>query len=84
MNNPDEYVKKANKKEARVLLKQKREGIKECNRILKLLKRRRFAFKKERDFIERRMIPYITRMKWTPGSYKNMLAIWEEKAKCMI
>ena len=81
MNQVDEYVKKVNKREARILLKQKREGIKECNRILKLLKRRRFAFKKERDFIERRMIPYITRMKWMPGSYKHMLDAWEGRYK---
>ena len=79
MNWANEYVKKANRKEARILLKQKKEGIGECNRILKLLRRRRFAFKKERDFIERRMISYITRMKWMPGSFSHMLDAWENR-----
>jgi hypothetical protein len=79
MFNPDEYIKKINKREVNILSKQKREGIKECNRILKLLRRKRFAFKKERDFIERRMIPYITRMKWMPGSYGHMLEAWENR-----
>ena len=79
MFNPDEYVKKVNKKEVNVLLRQKKEGIKECSRILKLLKKRRFAFKKERDLIERRMISYITRMKWMPGSFKHMLDTWENR-----
>lgn len=77
MFNPDEYIKKVNKKEARMLSRQKKAGIKECNRIFKLLKRRRFAFKKERDYIERVMIPYVNRMKWMPGSFKHMLETWE-------
>lgn len=77
MFNPDEYVKRANKREVNVLLKQKKEGIEECKRILKLLKRKRFAFRKEREYIERRMIPYISKMKFMPGSYKHMLDAWE-------
>lgn len=77
MNNIDEYVKKINKREVSMLLKQKREGIKECNRILKLLKRKRFALKKEREYVERIMIPYITRMKWMPTSYRRILDAWE-------
>lgn len=76
-NEMDEYVLKANKREERKLNKQKREAIRECRRVLHLLGKKR-AFKKEGEFIEKKMIPYIGRMKWMPWSFKNMLEMWSE------
>lgn len=77
MDEFDEYISKANKREERKLNKQRRTAIAECRRVLHLLGKKR-TFKKEREFIEKKMIPYIGRMKFMPWSFKNMLEMWSE------
>ena len=75
----DEYVAVANKKEEKELNKQGSEGVRECRRILKILRRKKRVFRKEMKTIENKIIPYTKRMKWTPLSYRHMLAGWEYK-----
>lgn len=82
MSNLDEldgYVLKANKREEKKLNKQRNEGIKECRRVHKLLNKR--TFKKEREFIEKKMIVYIAKMKWIPWSYRRFLDAWQDRHK---
>ncbi len=75
----DEYVLKVNKREENKLTKQKREGIAECRRVLKLLKKKPITFNKEIKMIDKRMIPYITRQKWMPPSYRRFLDMWQDR-----
>jgi hypothetical protein len=75
----DRYVLRANNKEERKLNKQKREGIKECRQVHKLLQKRKIRFRREIKYIEDKMIPYIGRMKWMPWSYRRFLNMWQEK-----
>ena len=75
----DKYAAKADRKEERLLRKQRRDGVRECKRIQGLLRRKKLAFRRELKDIEEKMIPYIKRMKWMPWSYRHMLIAWEER-----
>ena len=75
----DEYVKKSNINEERKLNRQRNKAIKECRRVHKMLKKKGLTFKEEVKTIEKKMIPYIGRMKWLPKSYKDMLSEWEDR-----
>ena len=75
----DEYVEKSNAKEERKLTKQRREGLRECKQILKILNKRKRKFRKEIKYVNEKMMPYITRRKWMPYSFKRMISIWADK-----
>ena len=75
----DDYVIKSSMKEERKLTKQRREGLRECKRVLKILNKRKRKFRKEIKYINEKMIPYITRRKWMPYSFKRMISIWGDK-----
>ena len=68
----DDYIKKADLKEAKSLDKQKQEAIAEIDALEKLLLKngRRFSFElKQIEKIKR----YVLKYKWIPPSYRKML-----------
>jgi len=70
------YVDRVNAKEEQSLLRKKKRIIKELNAVSKRLGKKRFW--KEAEYIEKKIIPYVEKMAYCPGSYRGMVEIFKE------